>query len=112
MPASVSGLSVLPKRTPSRPVRAGSASHSLRSRAKGTMISPASGSSPSASAWIHVSETSTLFLSSGIESLLEGLRTQASIGGKELLARIAELQIGVEDGLDGIRHLMARKAGA
>jgi hypothetical protein len=49
-----------------------------------------------------------LFLSSGIEGLLEGLGADAAVGGEEFLT-FRTLQIGVENLLDGIRHILAGK---
>ena len=67
--------------------------------------------SPSSSANVtQASLTKLLFLSSGIESVLEWWWANAAIGGKEFFAGLAQLHIGVENFLDGVWHFIASKA--
>src|SRR5205085_7933496 len=58
------------------------------------------------------SSTKALFLMSGIKRLLERLGPEPAIGGEEFLAGFAPAQIGVDDLLDGLGHVLAGKAGA
>ena len=62
---------------------------------------------------IQSSATMALFLSSGIERLLERLGAEPAIGGEELLAGLATREIGVDDLLDGVGHICSpAKPGA
>src|SRR5262245_28886592 len=49
---------------------------------------------------------------SGIELLLEGLEADAAIGIEERFAVLAEVQVGVDDRLDGADHLVDAERGA
>src|SRR5262245_55590281 len=49
---------------------------------------------------------------SGIELLLEGLEADAAIGIEERFAVLAEVQVGVDDRLDGADDLLGAESGA
>ena len=62
---------------------------------------------------VQSSSTKPWDLSSGIERLLEGLGADPPIGGEERLVLVrAQLQIGIDDLLDRVRHLLGRQSRA
>src|SRR5204863_6034184 len=108
--ATSSAWSVLLSNVPSWPGNFARFSHSFFKREKGMETLPPSGNGSSAPRCTQLSSMKALFLSSGIQGLLERLWPQAAIGIKELLARLAQLHIGGENLFDCIGHFMAGKA--
>src|SRR5262245_13519003 len=49
---------------------------------------------------------------SGIEGLLERLEADAAIGVEEAFSVLAQLQVGVDNGLDGANNLIGAEGGA
>src|SRR3990170_5797812 len=108
--ATSSAWSVLLNCVPSWPGNFARLSHSFFRREKGMETLPPSGKGSSAPRCTQVSSMKALFLSSGIQCLLERLRSQTAIGVEEFLTRLAQLHIGRENLFDGIGHLMSGKA--
>src|SRR3954454_11033934 len=73
-------------------------------------MSPDTGSSASPSTRIQLSVVKRSPLRSGIEGLLERLRSKPAIGVEKGFAVLAQAEISFDYGVDGLRHLMAGKA--
>src|SRR5512145_3284568 len=70
-------------------------------RASVTMMAPSGGSCSSSFTNVQRSSAMPLALMSGIELLLEWLEADAAICVEEALVLAAQLQVGIDDGLDG-----------
>src|SRR5215217_6912134 len=97
--------------TPSLPSCFASMSQSRCRRGHGKAMSPPAGSASSSPRISQSSAMNPLSLSRGIKGILERLGAKAPIGSEEgFFFTASELQIGLNDCLDGIRHLFGGKA--
>src|SRR5688572_7618784 len=111
--ASEADLSLFGKITPTRPSCLTRLSHSLRSLAQGSAISPFEGRGSSEPSSCQSSEVKPMSLSSGIEGFLEGLRPQPPVDLEErLLLADADRKIGVDNLIDRVGHLVGCEAWA
>src|SRR4051812_32472896 len=99
--------------TPRLPAEPSNAPASASRRARGTRMLPSCGKASSSASARQLSATNRPALSSGIELLLERLLAGAAVDlDKRLLLAPAQLEIGLDDTLDRVRHLFGREAGA
>src|SRR4051812_39760661 len=97
-------------RTPTRRPELSRASPSPSRRARGTMISPVAGTGSSSGTNTNASSTQralspSSLMSFGIDGLLERLQAGAAHGVQETLVALADGEIGVDHGLDGVGDL-------
>src|SRR5262245_32112881 len=67
---------------------------------------PSAGTGASSPSFVHGSSTIPVSLNSGIDAILERLDTDTPIGVDEALAFVARLEIGRDQGIDRLDHLV------
>src|SRR5690348_12573981 len=110
-PASCATASFGLRRTPMGVLRGSIRPRSSCQRARPMMIGPSGGSGSSSATWMKASVAGWPSLMSGIELFLEGCLAEAAISIDEPLAFLAVFEIGVDDLLDRIHHLVGRESG-
>src|SRR5262245_11997183 len=91
---------------PTGPRRASRAARASRQRAKLTSTMPSAGTAASSASFCQGSSTTPLSLNSGIDAILEGLGADAPVGVDEALALGAAVEIGRDQRIDRLDHLV------
>src|SRR5258708_33840903 len=97
--------------TPTGPRRASSAARASRQRAKLTRIMPSAGTGASSSSFCQGSSTIPVSLNNSIDAILEGLGADAPISVDEALALAARVEVGRDQGIDRLDHLVGGHGG-